>query len=99
MVKVDIFRDKTAGCDIVIIDTEEYISGIVFDHILQHLRIHASRKILDSWNFFENEDESAAQSCLQYKGIAIRLNTFLNDRSSSKNEFKILTEEALQNLN
>lgn len=95
MVKVEIYRNRTEGYDIIVLDTEQYLSSIVFDNIVYYLRSHLSNSINDVW--FWDEDVTVA-SCLKYQGIAIQLFSFLDDRITAKKELAVVLQEALDYL-
>lgn len=96
MVKVDIFRNTHEGYDIIVLDTEQYLSSIVFDNIVYFLRSHLSNSINDIW--FWDEDVTIAP-CLKYQGIAIQLFGCLANRTEAKKELAVVLQEALDSLN
>lgn len=89
MIQVDIFRKDTY--DIVIIDTQTYLHSSVFHFILYSLQSYLSQDIQKLWP----SNKSTIESCLEYKGIAIPLQSIVKNRKKTKEEFKIITQEAL----
>lgn len=89
MIQVDIFRKDTY--DIVIIDTQTYLHSSVFYFILYFLETNLSKEIQKLWP----SNKFTIETCLEYKGIAIPLQSIVKDRKKTKEEFKIITQEAL----
>ena len=92
MVQVDIYR--SGGGDILVIDTGQYLSGVVFDYITQYLNAHVCDDVKAVW-FWDDEPESI-QSCLAYHGIAIRLIGHVRDWAAAKESVRTVVEEAME---
>ena len=97
MVKVDIYRNSKQGYDILVLDTEQYLSSVKFDAVVFYLRNHISHTIWSCW-FWDCLEENI-QPCLQYQGIAIQLMRHLESREKAKDELLYVLQEALDTLN
>ena len=96
MIQVDIFRSKKLGYDIIVINTGRYLSGTVFDFITQYLNTHVDECVKRWW--FWDDTEEYIQSCLAYRGIAIKLFGHLEDWTAAKKAVRATVMDALDEI-
>jgi hypothetical protein len=100
--KIDIFRNTKEEYDIIVLDTERYLSSVAFDYVVEYIRSHVSDSLFCNWFYNPSgegsEEDETVKPCLKYQGIAIRLLRFLDDRSKAKQELAVILQDALAAL-
>lgn len=92
MINVDIIRSQPG--DIIIIETGQYLTTTCFYSIVEQLRSRVSDELQQLW-FWDCKEENI-ESCLGYKGIAIKLTGHVKDRKATKAEVHRAIEEILR---